>query len=102
LDRQRVLGQRDRVPGLDRHDRGADLDAAGLGADQGGGGERVELVGDLRDPDRGEPGLLGPPAVGPQPLHLGRVAPPLRADHHTDAHPHASWAADENELLLRL
>ena len=35
-----------------------------LGADQGHGGEGVELVGDLGDPHRSQPGLLGPPGVG--------------------------------------
>ena len=46
-----------------------------------------------------EPGLLGPPRVGAQPLDLGGVAAPLRADHHADAHPGASFARCENVLL---
>jgi hypothetical protein len=62
LDRQDLLGQGDRVAGLHRHDGGADLDAGRRGADHGGGGQRVELVGDLRDPDGGEAGLFRPRA----------------------------------------
>ena len=63
LGRQRLLGERDRVTRLHRHHRGADLDAGGLGTDERGGRERVEVVGDLRDPHRGEAGVLGPAGV---------------------------------------
>ena len=81
-----VLGQGDGVAGLDRHHRRTDLDAGRLGADHGGGGQGVELVGDLRDPDGGQSGLLRPAGVGQEPLHLGPVAATLGADHQADAH----------------
>jgi hypothetical protein len=86
LGRQGLLGQGDGVPGLDGHHRRAHLDAAGLGADQGGGGEGVELVGDLRDPHRREAGLLDPAAVRAEPVDLRGVPAPLGTDHHPDAH----------------
>ena len=86
LDGQRLLGQRDRMPGLHRHNGGADLDARRLEADQGDRGQRVELVGDLWDPHRGQTRFLGPPCVGPHALDLGGVAPSLGADHETDPH----------------
>ena len=73
-------------------------------ADHGGGGEGVELVGDLRDPDGGQAGLLGPAGVGQEPLHLGPVAAPLGADHQADAHawdpPWARTDREENILLF--
>ena len=87
LGGERLLGQRDRVPRLHRHDRGADLDAGGLRAHQRGRGEGVEVVGDLRDPHRRQAGLLGPAGVGAQAVHLGAVPAPLRTQHHPDPHP---------------
>jgi hypothetical protein len=45
-------------------------------ADDGGGGEGIELVGDLGDPDRRQTGLLGPAGVG----HGG--APPWSGSGH--------------------
>ena len=86
---QRLLRQRDRMPRLHRHHRRADLDARGLDADDGRGGEGVELVGDLRNPHGGEPGILGPTGIGAEPFHLGAVAASLRAQHHADAHPNS-------------
>ena len=59
LVRQRLLRHGNRMAGLDRHDRGADLDPVGGLAHEGDRGEGVELVGDLRYPDRGEPAPLG-------------------------------------------
>jgi hypothetical protein len=99
LDRQRLLRQRDRVAGLDRHDGGADLDPARLEPDEQRGGEGVELVGDLRHPDAREPGVLGPPRVGAEPFHLRRVATPFGADHQSDAHDAASPVPSENVPL---
>ena len=86
LDRQRLLRERDRMARLHGHDRGADLDAIGHRAHERRRGERVEVVGDLRDPDRREPGLLGPSGVRLQPLDLRAVPAALRAEHHSDAH----------------
>ena len=63
LHRQRLLRERDRMPRLDGYDRGADLDAVRLDADDRGRGERVEVVGDLRDPDRRQAGVLGPARI---------------------------------------
>ena len=88
LDRQDLLGQGDRMAGLDRHHRSADLDATGRRGRPGGRGEGVELVGDLGDPHGGQTGLLGPAGIGLEPLHLAPVAAPLGADHQADRAPH--------------
>ena len=61
LVRERLLRHRDRVAGLDRHHRGAELDARRRAAHQRDGGERVEVVRDLRHPDRGEARPARPP-----------------------------------------
>ena len=76
LDRQGLLGQGDGVAWLHRHHRRPDLDAGGGGRHHGRRGQRVELVGDLGDPDRGESRLLGPLGVRLQAGHLGRVHRP--------------------------
>ena len=95
-----LLGQRDRVPGLDGDHRRADLDARGLESDDGRRREGVELVGDLRHPDRGQPGFLRPAGVGHEPLDLGPVAAALGADHHADAHALGLPVTGENVLLV--
>jgi hypothetical protein len=87
LDRQRLLCQGDRMTGLHRNDRRADLDARRLRPDDRGRRQGVELVGDLGDPDRRETGLVRPACVGAQTVDLRAVATPLRADDHPDAHP---------------
>jgi hypothetical protein len=86
LHRQGLLGERDRVPGLDRHHRRADLDPRRLGPNEGGSGQGVELVGDLRDPDGGQARLLRPAGVAEEPLDLRPVTGSLRADHQADSH----------------
>ncbi len=86
LGREDLVGERDRVARLDRDHRGADLDPGGPGPDEGCGRQRVEVVGDLRYPERRESGVLGPLGVVQHPLHLGGVAAPLGADHHADPH----------------
>jgi len=86
LHRQRLLRQRDGVARLHRHHGGPDLDPLGLGTHHRRGGERVELVGDLWHPDGGESRVLGPTGVTTETVHLRRVAAPLGADHHSDAH----------------
>ena len=48
---QRLLCQGDGMPGLYRDDGRANLDARRLGRDDRGRRQRVEVVGDLRDPD---------------------------------------------------
>src|SRR3546814_10335382 len=67
--------------------RGADLDAGGLDPDDRGGRERVEVVGDLREPHRRHAGLLRPAGIGEHPLDLRGVATPHRAQHPSDPHP---------------
>jgi hypothetical protein len=106
LHRQCLLHEGDGMTGLHRHDRGADLDPGGLGPDQGRGGERIELVGDLGDPDRRQPGLLGPHRVAAHAIDLRPVPTPLGPDHHADAHRSSACRAllcclGEN-LLLRI
>ena len=60
LVRQRLLRHRDRVAGLDRHHRGAELDrATSRWPISAIAVERVEVVRDLGHPDRREAGLLG-------------------------------------------
>ena len=86
LHGQRLLRERDRMAGLHGHHRGADLDPLRIHADDRRRGEGVELVGDLRDPHRRQPRLLGPAGVGPEPIDLRPVAASLRADHQADAH----------------
>ena len=68
----RVLGQGDGVPGLDGHDRRPDLDLRRDRSRDRCRRHRVELVWDLGDPDRVQPGLLGPARVGPQSLDLAQ------------------------------
>ena len=77
---QRLLRHRDGMTGLDRDDRGADLDALGHLADDRDRGHGVEVAGDLRDPHRGEPGLIGGLDVGHQPRQAARrVRAPCRS-----------------------
>ena len=81
------LRQCDRMAGLNRDDRGADLDARRDLADDRSHRQRVELVGDLGDPDRGEANVVGPLGRGAETLDLRRVAGPLRTHRHPDPHP---------------
>ena len=83
---QRLLGQHDGMPWLERHDRRPHLDARGRRTDQGGCRHDVELVGDLRRPDGVQAGLVGPAGVGLELLHLGGVATPVGAHLKTHAH----------------
>ena len=59
----------------------------GRRADEGGRRHDVELVGDLRRPDRVQAGLVGPAGVSLELLHLGGVATPVGAHLKTDPHP---------------
>ncbi len=79
--------------GLNRNDRRPDLDPSGRRADQSRRGQRVELVGNLGNPHRGESGIVRPPGVLAHPLDLGAVATPLGSDHQADAHLSSSLAA---------
>ena len=93
---ERLLRHRDRMTGLDRDDRGADLDALGHLADDRDRGHGVEVAGDLRDPHRGEAGLIGRLDVGHQPRQpIGAVALLVGADHQPDAHLQAVPSARE-------
>ena len=96
LHRQRLLRESDRVPGLHRHDRGADLDAVGLHADDRGRGERVELVGDLRDPHGRQAGVLGPARRRP-----GAGRPSCGSDRAPDRSSHRSASAPPIRCALR-
>ena len=91
-----LLGQRDGVAGLDRHDGGPDFDAGRGGADDGGGGERIELIGNLRDPHRRQAGRFRPLRVGLESCHFGAVATSLRPHHQADSH-----AATPSDLTVR-
>ncbi len=57
-------------------------------SDQCHRGHDVDLVGDLWRPHRVEPGLVRPPCVGLEFLHLGRVAATVRT--HLQSDPHAA------------
>ena len=75
------------MTGLDRDDRGADLDALGHLADDRDRGHGVEIAGDLRDPHRGEAGAVGRLHVVHQPRQpLAACTLLVGADHQTDAH----------------
>ena len=87
LVRQHLLRHGDRMTGLDRQDRGPQLDPLGRAPHQRDHGERVEVAGDLGHPDRGEAGLLGRLGVGDQLRDLVAIPPSLRADHQADPHP---------------
>jgi hypothetical protein len=100
LGGQGLLGERDRVPRLHGYDGRADLDAARLGGHERHRGEGVELVGDLRDPDRREAGFLRPAGVAQHPLDLAGVPPPLRTDHQADAHAVGPPRRRDENLLL--
>ena len=91
-----LLGQRDGVAGLDRHDGRPDFDTGRGGADDGGGGERIELIGNLRDPHGRQAGRFRPLCVGLESCHLGAVATSLRPHHQADSH-----AALLSELTVR-
>ena len=84
---QRLLGQHDRVPRLQGDDRRPDLDARRGRADERGRRHDVELVGDLRRPDRVQAGLVGPAGVSLELLHLGGVPAAVGAHLQTHAHP---------------
>ena len=64
----------------------AELDPRRRAAHQRDRGQRVEVVRDLRDPDRREARLLGRRGVGDEPRDLLAVAPLLGADHEADPH----------------
>ncbi len=91
-----LLGQRHGVAGLDRHDGRPDFDTGRGGADDGGGGERIELIGNLRDPHGRQAGRFRPLCVGLESCHLGAVATSLRPHHQADSH-----AALLSELSVR-
>jgi hypothetical protein len=86
LRRQRLLCHRDRMTRLERDDGGADLEPLRVVTDERCRGHGIEVVRVLRDPDRGEPGLLGGLAVGDELRDLLAIATALRADVHADAH----------------
>ena len=67
-------------------DRGAELDPRRRAAHERDRGQRVEVVRDLRDPDRREAGLLGRLGVGDELRDLVAVAALLGADHQADPH----------------
>ena len=87
LGRQRLLRHRDRVPGLDRHDRGAELDprvvavpisAIAVSASKSSGicGTQIEA----------KPACSAASASATSCADLVAVPPPLGADHQTDPH----------------
>ena len=66
-----------------------------------GSRHHVELVGDLGRPDRVQAGLVGPPGIGLQLLHLGGVAAPVRTHLETDPHPEGSFPRAGNDGSAR-
>ena len=67
-----------------------------VAAHEGDRGEGVEVVRDLRDPDRREAGLLGRLGVGHEPRDLLAVAALFGADHQAD--PHRATPSDERAV----
>ncbi len=86
LHRQRRLREGDGVARLDGHHGGAHLDSGSRRTHDHRCGECIEVVGDLRNPYRGQTGFFRPPGVVAQPLHLGPVPAPLGPDHRAYAH----------------
>ena len=86
LHRQRLLAERDRVARLQRHDRGAELDAARLASHERDRGHGVEVLRELRDPRGREARVVGRLGVVDHLVDLGGVATGLGPDHDADAH----------------
>ncbi len=71
---------------LQRHHRGAELDARGVRGHQRHHGQRVEVVGHLRHPRGVQTRRFGPLDIGHQLRHLARHVAALGPDHHTKPH----------------
>src|SRR5262249_40018139 len=79
------------MAGLDRQDRGPELDPPGRPPHERDRGQRVEVPGDLGHPDRAEASLLGRFGVGDELRHLVAMPSSLWADHQADAHSKVSF-----------
>ena len=71
---------------LQRHDGGAQLDAAGAGGHQRDSRQRVEVVGNLWNPRGVHARRFGPLDIGEHFADLARGIATLGADHYSEAH----------------
>ena len=86
LHRQRLLSERDRMARLQRHHRGAELDAARLATHERDRGHGVEVLRELGNPGGREARVVRGLGVVDHLVDLGAVATGLRPDHDADTH----------------
>ncbi|CAB4925620.1 unannotated protein [freshwater metagenome] len=82
---ERGEGKRQRVTALDRHHRSGELDGGHLAGHDREGDERIE-PGDLRQPERIEAVIVGPPSARHHRVERGDVAAPEESDAHVGLH----------------
>ena len=83
---KRLLRHGDRVTALDGYHGRSDFDAPRDSTHERDCREGIEIVRDLRDPDRSEAGRFGRLGIGDELGDLLAVAPSLGADHQADPH----------------